>query len=197
MPSETELLATEFLATASPGPEALGTDRPGGTTRRSKAADIAMRELRHFGTVFLYLFLVFGVFALHQFVVLANNGMSYAFYGASLINAAILAKILHVAEALHFGEKFEDKPLAFPILYKSVAFGLLLVAAYVVEEVVVGLLRGESLAESRPHLGGGTLAGLLAVAVIMCVALIPFFAFKELRHVYGGPEFDTLLFKKR
>jgi hypothetical protein len=83
-----------------------------------------MRELRHFGTVFLYLALVFGVFALHQFVVLANNGMSYTFYGASPINAAILAKIMHVAEAFHFGEQFEDKPLAFPILNKSVAFGL-------------------------------------------------------------------------
>ena len=53
-----------------------------------------MRELRHFGTVFLYLAVVFGVFALHAFVVLADNGMSYQFYGASIINAVILAKIL-------------------------------------------------------------------------------------------------------
>ncbi len=73
---------------------------------RSKAADVLMRELRHFGTVFLYLAVVFGVFALHAFVVLADNGMSYQFYGASIINAVILAKILHVAEAFHFGEKF-------------------------------------------------------------------------------------------
>ena len=73
---------------------------------RSKAADVLMRELRHFGTVFLYLAVVFGVFALHEFVVLADNGMSYQFYGASIINAVILAKILHVAEAFHFGEKF-------------------------------------------------------------------------------------------
>jgi hypothetical protein len=175
MPSETELLGT----------------------RRSRAADITVRELRNFGTVFLYLALVFGVFALHQFVVLANNGMSYTFYGASLINAAILAKIMHVAEAFHFGERFEDKPLAYPILYKSVAFGLLLVVAYVVEKVVVGLLRGHSLAESRPELGGGTLAGLAAVAVIMCVALVPFFAFKEIRRSLGGTAFDSLIFKQR
>jgi len=46
------------------------------------------------------------VFALHAFVVLADNGMSYQFDGASIINAVILAKILHVAEAFHFGEKF-------------------------------------------------------------------------------------------
>ena len=183
MQGETELVITQRLDTS--------------VAPRSRAAEVLMRELRHFGTVFLYLALVFGVFALHAFVVLANNGMSYAFYGASLINAAILAKILHVAEALHFGEKFSDKPLAYPILYKSVAFGLLLVAAYVVEEVGVGLIRGKSLAEARPDLGGGTLAGIAAVAVIMCVALIPFFAFKELRRAYGGAAFDSLIFKTR
>ncbi len=182
MPSETGLTAEQ------------GDDR---AARRSRAAEIAMRELRHFGTVFLYLAVVFGVFALHQFVVLANNGMSYTFYGASLINAAILAKIVHVAEAFHFGEKFEDKPLVFPILYKSVAFGLLLVIAYVVEEVAVGLLKGHSLAQSMPELGGGTLAGLAAVAVVMCAALIPFFAFKEIRRSYGEAAFDSLLFKRR
>ena len=112
--------------------------------RRSRAADIALRELRHFGTVFLYLAVVFGVFTLHQFVVLATTGVSYTFYGASLINALVLAKILHIAEALHFGEKFDGKPLVYPILYKSVLFGLLLVLAYIVEEIAVGLLRGES-----------------------------------------------------
>ena len=163
--------------------------------QRSRVLDIVVREVKKFGTLFLYLALVFGVFTLHQWVVLASNHISYVFYGASVINALILAKIMHVAEALHFGERFRDKPLAYPILYKSVAFGLLLVVAYVVEEVIVGVLKGESLAQSVPDLGGGTPAGLLAVTVIMCVALIPFFAFKELRRVYGGAEFDSLVFK--
>ena len=162
---------------------------------RSKAADVLMRELRHFGTVFLYLAVVFGVFALHAFVVLADNGMSYQFYGASIINAVILAKILHVAEAFHFGEKFTGKRLVYPILYKCVEFGMLLVVAYIVEEVGVGLIRGKSLAESRPDLGGGTLAGIAAIAVIMCVALVPFFAFKEIRRAYGGAGFDALILR--
>ncbi|HAH64094.1 MAG TPA: hypothetical protein DCL72_01140, partial [Rhizobiales bacterium] len=154
--------------------------------QRSRVLDIVVREVKKFGTLFLYLALVFGLFTLHQWVVLASNHISYVFYGASVINALILAKIMLVAEALHFGERFRDKPLAYPILYKSVAFGLMLVIAYVAEEVIVGLLKGESLAQSAPELGGGTPAGIAAIALIMCVALIPFFAFKELRRVYGG-----------
>jgi hypothetical protein len=165
--------------------------------QRSRVLDIVVREVKKFGTLFLYLALVFGLFTLHQWVVLASNHISYVFYGASVINALILAKIMLVAEALHFGERFRDKPLAYPILYKSVAFGLMLVIAYVAEEVIVGLLKGESLAQSAPELGGGTPAGIAAIALIMCVALIPFFAFKELRRVYGGAEFDSLVFKGR
>ena len=156
--------------------------------QRSRVLDIVVREVKKFGTLFLYLALVFGLFTLHQWVVLASNHISYVFYGASVINALILAKIMLVAEALHFGERFRDKPLAYPILYKSVAFGLMLVIAYIAEEVIVGLLKGESLAQSAPELGGGTPAGIAAIALIMCVALIPFFAFKELRRVYGGAE---------
>ena len=163
--------------------------------QRSRVLDIVVREVKKFGTLFLYLALVFGLFTLHQWVVLASNHISYVFYGASVINALILAKIMLVAEALHFGERFRDKPLAYPILYKSVAFGLMLVIAYIAEEVIVGLLKGESLAQSAPELGGGTPAGIAAIALIMCVALIPFFAFKELRRVYGGAEFDSLVFK--
>ena len=165
--------------------------------QRSRVLDIVVREVKKFGTLFLYLALVFGLFTLHQWVVLASNHISYVFYGASVINALILAKIMLVAEALHFGERFRDKPLAYPILYKSVAFGLMLVIAYIAEEVIVGLLKGESLAQSAPELGGGTPAGIAAIALIMCVALIPFFAFKELRRVYGGAEFDSLVFKGR
>jgi hypothetical protein len=165
--------------------------------QRSRVLEIVVREVKKFGTLFLYLALVFGLFTLHQWVVLASNHISYAFYGASIINALILAKIMLVAEALHFGERFRDKPLAYPILYKSVAFGLMLVVAYVAEEVLVGLLKGKSLAHSAPELGGGTAAGILAIAVIMCVALIPFFAFKEIRRVYGDAEFDSLVFKGR
>jgi len=163
--------------------------------RRRRVWEIVVCEAKKFGILFLYLAVVFGLLTLHQWVVLASNHISYAFYGASVINALILAKIMLVAEALHFGERFRDKPLAYSILYKSVAFGLMLVVAYVAEEVIVGLLKGKSLGQSTPELGGGTLGGILAIAVIMCVALIPFFAFKEIRRVYGGPQFDSLFFQ--
>ena len=43
--------------------------------------------------------------------------------------------------------------------------------------------------------GGGTLAGIAAIAVIMCVTLVPFLDFKEIRRAYGEAGFDGLIFR--
>ncbi len=153
-------------------------------------------EAKNFVGIFIYLTVVFGLFVLHEWVVLSNNHLTYRFYGFALINALILAKIMLVAEGLHFAEKFEAKPLIFPILYKALAFTVLLMGAYVVEATAVAMFHGASAAQAIPRIGGGTIGGIAAVAIIMCVALIPFFAFRELSRVYGEAELHALLFTR-
>jgi hypothetical protein len=71
---------------------------------------------------------------------------------------------------------------------------VLLLLAYVVEEVLVGVIRGNGLAESMPRIGGGSVLGLVAVAIVMCVALVPFFAFREVGRAVGPAAFRSLIF---
>jgi hypothetical protein len=66
-------------------------------------------------------------------------------------------------------------------------------AAYIVEEIAVGLFHGKTVAESFPEIGGGGLAGVLTTAAIMCVALVPFFSFREIARVVGETEFRILM----
>ena len=61
----------------------------------------------------------------------------------------------------------------------------LFICFHVVEKVVTGLVMGESVAASVPAIGGGGLAGLICVAVIVFVSLLPFFAFKHLDRALG------------
>jgi hypothetical protein len=153
-------------------------------------------EGRKFLSIFLYLSIVFGVLVLHEWVVLSSEHLTYRFYGFALINALILAKIMLVAEGLHFAERFQGRPLVFPILYKALAFTVLLMGAYVIEETAVGMFHGSSAAQAIPKIGGGTIGGIAAVTTIMCVALIPFFAFRELSRVFGDAELRDLLFTR-
>jgi hypothetical protein len=149
-------------------------------------------EVKRFLMIFAYLWLVFVVFHVHEWIVLADNHIGFKFYGIAAINALVLSKIMLIAEELGFAERFENRPLIVPIIYKSVLFSSLLVAAYILEEIIVGLFYGRGVSESLPALGGGGVVGTLGVAAILC-ALIPFFAFREIAHLVGEAEFRTLM----
>ena len=157
----------------------------------------ALDEAKSFVGIFIYLFIVFGLLSLHAWVVLSAENISYRFYGMALINALVLSKIILLAEGFRFADKFKNQPLVYPVAYKAIAFTALLFAAYVVEEILVGLWHGKSLAESFPAIGGGTIGEWLAAALIMCIALIPFFAFREMTRVIGRPQFYALCFTGR
>jgi len=153
----------------------------------------AYEELRKFLVIFSYLWLVFFVFLVHEWAVLASNHISFKFYGLAVVNALVLSKIMLIAEALKFAERLDDKPLVYPIAFKSIFFSALLMVSYVVEEIVVGLFQGKNVAESFPQVGGGGLVGVLTVGAILCIALVPFFGFREIARVIGEANFRSLM----
>ena len=65
----------------------------------------------------------------------------------------------------------------------------------VVEEVVLGAFNGKTLIESVPHIGGSPL-GLIYIMIIISVALIPFFAFREIGRVIGEQYLREILFTR-
>ncbi len=135
---------------------------------------------RHFLGLFLYLWVMYGLFLLHESVVLARYNIPFTRWGVAIINAFILAKIMLVMEEFDLARGFEERPLIYPILYKSVVFAVVFIAFYIAEEVVGGLWRGKTLADSIPSIGGGTPQGMLVAVVIVTFALAPCFAFREL-----------------
>jgi hypothetical protein len=79
-------------------------------------------------------------------------------------------------------------------LYKSLIFSAFLIGFFIVEEVVVGLIRGRSIAQSFPAAGRwGSVQAILSRGAIVFVALIPYFAFGESGRVIGRRELWSLL----
>ena len=151
-------------------------------------------EVVKFLAIALYLWVTFGVFALHEWVVSAKDHIDYHFYGFAFVNALVLGKVMLVAEDLHFADWVKDRPLIYPILCKAVAFSILFLVFDVVEELIVGVFKGKTIGESIPVIGGGTPIGVFFVGVILAVALIPFFAFREVGRVIGERELRSLMF---
>jgi hypothetical protein len=172
----------------------------GGIAEPHKASlkERAVHEAKAFFVMFLYLFVLFSLFVLYEDIILARVGVTRDFtrYGFAVVNALVLAKFMLIAEDLHLGRRFESWPLIYSILLKAIAFAVVLIGFHVVEEVVIGMLHGQTAAESIPRIGGGSLKGVLTVATIAAVQLIPFFAFSEMRRVIGRDELYALLFTR-
>lgn len=152
-------------------------------------------ELKHISGIFAYLWIIFGILILHEHAVLSRHGIAYKFYGLAFINAWILAKIMLVAEHLDTRPHLQGRPLIYPIIARSCVFAFLLVCAYTLEEMAIGLWRGKTLVGSMPVIGGGGIFGVGSVVLILTVALLPYFAFRELGRVLGPERLHALLFR--
>lgn len=174
--------------------------KTGSQSRMSRArvvlVDGAVREARKFAVRFLYLWILFALFALHKSILLPDTGIIHG-QGFAALNAFVLAKVMLVGDNLHVGENFDARPLVYPVLFKSALFAIILVCFDLIEEIVVGSWHGKSIAESIWSIGGGTLEGILSIGIIMFVVLIPYFAFREMAKVVGEREMRELLFVRR
>lgn len=158
----------------------------------------AVEETKRLLFITAYLWVLFSVFEVHRAIVLRQQHVVYSYrVGFSLINAFILAKVILMADALHVGKRFREKPLVGAILLNSALFAAILIFFNFVEEVLVGMFHGKTIAESMPNLGGGGGEGELLVGILVFVVLIPFFAFRELSRAIGEEELHALLFRRK
>ena len=151
---------------------------------------------KHFAVIFLYLWVLLAIFALHKTLILADQPIIYR-QGFALLNALVLAKVMFLGEELGFAEGFRREPLIYSMIFKSAIFAVLLIVFDLMEGIVVGHFHGQSISKSISDVGGGTLVGIFSTTVIMFVVLIPFFGFRELCDVIGEPELHEVLFVKR
>jgi hypothetical protein len=145
----------------------------------------------------LYLWIILGLFVLYRSIILSEENIPFAAHGFALLNALALAKVMLVAQDLHFAERLREQPLIYPTLFKSAAFAVVLGAFKVLEEALIGLYHGHTLSESITSIGGGTVKGILMLMLLLAVLLIPFFGFGELNRVFGAEKMRKLFFASR
>jgi hypothetical protein len=154
-------------------------------------------EFRRFLLMFVYLWVVFGLFVLDERLILGQQQISFVPQGFALINAAIMAKVMLIAEDLKLGRRFDNRPLIYPVFHKSAVFALVFIVFHVLERLVVGMVAGKTMFDSMPHIGGGTWQGRLLVWAIMTVSLLPFFMLREIGQVLGEGRLWALMFRRR
>ena len=143
-----------------------------------------------------YLTIFFAVFTSYRRLILAHYDISYSNWGISLIKAMVLAKVIMIGSLFHFDRALENKPLIFPTLLKSVLFTLWVAFFALIESALRGFVHGKGLAGALDHLLSEGTHEFFAKCLVVFVAFIPFFAFKELGRVLGKGKIWKWFFRK-
>ena len=154
-------------------------------------------EMTEYWTIFIYLALIFAVFTQYRRWVLAAHDITYTNYWVAVIEGLILSKVVMIGDAIRLGRRLDHKPLIYSTLLKTVVFSLFVWAFTLIEHVAKGLLKGEGLTGGLAEFLGKGHHELLAGTLILFVALIPFFAFRELGRVLGRGKVWDLFFVRR
>lgn len=155
----------------------------------------AVKEVRRFLVLFLYLWILFGLFVLNEAIVYRQQGLHFVFQGLAILNALILAKVMLVFEELDVARWLKREPIALTIVFEALLCTLLFLCFHVAERLAVGLLHGGGVAASVPSFGGGGLLGVMIAASIILISLLPFFTFKHVARAIGAERMKDILFR--
>jgi hypothetical protein len=165
--------------------------------RRASFKKKIVHEMVEYWINVAYLTLMFAAFTQYRRFVLAAHDITYTNYWVAVIEALVLAKVVMIGDVLRLGRRLEDRPLIYTTLLKTVVFTIFVGAFTLVERVIKGLWHGQGIAEQfNKFLGKGS-HELLAGCLVVFVAFIPFFAFRELRRILGEGKLWALFFRRR
>jgi hypothetical protein len=157
----------------------------------------AAREFKELLALAAYLYVSLGAVVLLKSAILQDAGISFPIWGIAAAKAFILAKFMLLARAFHLGERYHDQPLIWPTLYRSLILLIILLILTTAEELLVGLFRTRTLADSLAHVVGPTFFQGLAVSFVMFLILMPYSAFMCLSEVLGEGKLLRLFFVER
>lgn len=164
---------------------------------RKSWKDSLRHEFVEYWVNVIYLALVFAAFTQYRRLILAAHDITYTNYWFAVIEALILAKVITIGDVFSLGRGLEKMPLIYPTLYKSVVFSCFVAAFKVIEHILKDLWHGEGVIDDLLAFSQNGSHEVLANSMVVFVALIPFFAVRELGRVFGGNNIRALFFRRR
>ncbi len=168
------------------------------SAKSGKHKDLKKRlthEMESYVVISVYLGVFLLSFATYRRLLMEEYDLGYFQIGWVVVEALILGKIVLIGEALHVGERLQDRALFLSVLWKTFTFSLLVLAFKVLEHVVSALLHHKPVSEIF-DLSGGRGIEILSRVELMAVAFVPFFAFRELGRVLGEGKLVEIFFRK-
>jgi hypothetical protein len=165
--------------------------------RKANLKARAAEEMKAFFLIFIYLLVLFGTFTVYRRLISDEYHISYLHYGYAVIEGLVLAKVILIGQALHLGERHGNHPLYVPVIYKTLCFGLLIIAFELLERAIERMVHGKNALGVFTDIEALGWCQIMAWAIVMVTALVPLFAMMELDGVLGEGTLLRLFFKPK
>jgi hypothetical protein len=157
----------------------------------------AVEEFKLYWVVFAFLALMFSAFFGYRRLILHAVGVSYSHWGVGLIQAAIIAKVILVGQAMNVGKRIEKRPLIIAVFVKAFLYGLLVALFNILERIIEGLIHQESWQAIAHRVVMNGPEEMLANSLMIFVAFIPFFAVWEIGRMVGFDKLGDMFLRSR
>lgn len=143
------------------------------------------KELIEYSIIAIYLYVCIGSVLFYKATILHGNEFNFAPFGIAIFKALILGKFILILHALKLGERRGAISILLKIIKKSLLFAVFLIALTIAEELIVGYFHGRTYRQDLSELAGGTLPQAFASSILILLALVPYFAFREISDRLG------------
>ena len=163
----------------------------------SKALHVIAHEVRELIPPTLFFVVVFHMLAMTQAVARGQHGVSVLRSVAATIGALTVAKAILLVNALPIGRRYDGRPLASSILWKTLLFGGLAVLFHYLEEVLPHVRALGGFAAAHRHLMDETSLGrILVLQFWLWSAVLLFTTVSEVIRRYGWARVRNELFSR-
>lgn len=160
----------------------MANNKPAG---KESLKEKAFDEMKKYAALTAYLWVLFVLLGLYRRLLLKENGIDGWTQSYAIVNALVFAKVLLLGDILNLGASLRKHAVIWVVLGRTAIFTALLMAFHAVEEAVRALIKGEAVASSLLHLGGGSWLGVWVFAGLMFAMLFPLSMFGEVSRVLG------------
>ncbi len=155
-----------------------------------------IEEMKVYWIITFYLWGCFSMLLMWKASLLPEEQARALSFGAAFFKALVIGKFIMVGKVMKVGARMQHNRLIKRIAWKSIATMVMLAVFAVIEELVVGMVHGESVAVILEELGHRSMLDHLAPSVIMLLVLVPMIAFEEIDLALGKGRLTHLLFTR-
>ncbi len=176
---------------------AIEAGKPGWLTRARRGF---LHELRRVVPPTIFFFLGFNLILFTKRLILAQYLIQFTGFFIATMSALIIGKVVLVADAMPFMRRFDNAPLAQPILFKTVVYTLLVFVVRLLEAFVHYVAGGGVVGHGgfiEQQLGSFSWDRFIATQMWIFVLFLVYVTGSELNKLLGDGELYKILFTRR